>query len=97
MPCDCMPNCKFLRSPSKTRLLALSNCDNKSAAALIALPLNEVAKDSVHHSQAGVSGRSIATNIVNLEAKATEFMLRRAPRAGVFAFDQAAALPSLSR
>ena len=70
---------RIQRTPSKTRLLTLSNCDNKSAAALIAFPLNDVARATVHHSQTGVSGRSMATNMVNLESKAIEFMLRRAP------------------
>ena len=83
------------RHPGKTRPLCLSGCDNKGVAALLAVPLSEVADVTVDQCQAGLRGRSMTNNIVQLEAKALQFLIENAPDSGIIALDQAAAFPTL--
>ena len=90
--------CCFTRPPQKTRPLSLSNTDNKSTSTLVSFPLNEVASKTVHVLQTGgIKGRIMVDNIINLEAKAIQFMITHALLSGIFALGQAAAFPSISR
>ena len=89
---------RFTRAPSKTRPLSLSNTDNKATSAMAALPMNKCASSTVSEIQAGgVRGRKMTDNILNLEYKALQFMITNQLLSGIFALDQAAAFPSISR
>ena len=67
-------------------------------ADLLSVPLSTVAAITVADFQTGgIKGRQMVNNILALEAKIIEFWMRRYPRSGVFALDQATAFPSISR
>ena len=62
------------------------------------LSLNQVAEKTVNIFQAGgVSGIKMVDHILDLEAKAIQFVLTNQLLSGIFALDQAAAFPSISR
>ena len=65
---------------------------------MVAAPLNAVAAEVVCEIQAGgIRGRKMTNNIINLECKAMQFMITNQLLSGIFALDQAAAFPSISR
>ncbi len=65
---------------------------------MVALPLSECASRTVHPIQTGgIKGRIMVDNIINLEAKAIQFMITHQLLSGIFALDQAAAFPSIAR
>ena len=65
---------------------------------MVALPLNDCASKTVSEIQAGgIRGRRMSDNILNLECKALQFMITNQLLSGIFALDQAAAFPSISR
>ena len=89
---------KFVRPAKRLRPLSLSNTDAKHISSLVATPLNELASRIIGNYQiGGIKGRQFTEHILSLEAKLVDFTLRRAPKAGIFALDQEAAFPNLSR
>ena len=63
------------REPGKTRPISLSNTDNKTISSALAHPLNQLAAKTVASFQTGgPSGRFMGDNIINLEAKALQYL-----------------------
>ena len=62
------------------------------------IPLNALADRIVAPLQSGgIRGRPMVDNIINLEAKAIQYLITHQLLSGICALDQRAALPSISR
>ena len=85
------------REPSNLRTLSLSGNDAKIVARALARPLNLVAPHCVHESaRGGIADRQMLTNILQLESRASQDLLRSDVGPGYIFWDFKAAFPSIA-
>ena len=87
----------FIRKPSETRPLNLSNAVAKVLAAAINRSLSQLCAVTVSVNQQGfIQGRSLIDNIIGVEATAVSYDRFYPGKSGIILVDFAAAFPSLS-
>ena len=84
--------------PKDLRPLTLSNSCFKFITYLVSVPVNDIAGRTVsNYQRGGLEGRQLVDNLLDIEAKAIQFLITTYMGAGIVLLDIKQAFPSLAR